>query len=72
MKRLSRRPRALAALCAIAALAALVLAVGMAQADPSGNAGYKIQLCHNGHTIAVDYAAVPAHEAQGDTPGPCP
>ena len=31
----------------------------------------KTTLCHNGVTITVDDAAVPAHLAQGDTLGPC-
>jgi Ca2+-binding RTX toxin-like protein len=32
----------------------------------------KVTLCHNGHEITVSPDAVPAHLAQGDTPGPCP
>ena len=32
----------------------------------------KTTLCHNGVTITVDDAAVPAHLAHGDTLGACP
>jgi hypothetical protein len=66
------RPKVISAVLAIAGLAVLALAVGMAQADPSVNAGYRIQMCHNGHTIAVDMAAVQTHLDHGDTAGPCP
>ena len=41
----------------------------------TAEAGYgqsKVAMCHNGHTITIAAAAVPAHEAQGDTVGPCP
>lgn len=39
-----------------------------AAADQYGN----VTLCHNGHEIEVSKNAVPAHLAQGDTPGKCP
>ena len=31
----------------------------------------KVEICHNGHTIEVNEAAVPAHMEHGDTMGPC-
>jgi hypothetical protein len=33
--------------------------------------GHKVTMCHRGHTILVDDSAVPAHQHQGDTLGPC-
>jgi hypothetical protein len=32
----------------------------------------KVTVCHNGHTITIARAALPAHLRQGDIPGPCP
>jgi hypothetical protein len=37
-----------------------------------GKGQEKVTLCHNGHTITVGAPAVPAHQAHGDTLGPCP
>lgn len=37
----------------------------------NGGGGEKVTLCHNGQTIEVDAAAVPAHLEHGDTLGPC-
>jgi len=36
-----------------------------------GNNGNKVVVCHNGHTICIAAAAVPAHLAHGDILGPC-
>ncbi len=65
------RSRVLAAALAIAGLVALALAVGLARADPSSNAGYQVTVCQNGHTIAVNHAALEALLAQGAAEGPC-
>jgi hypothetical protein len=67
-----RRSKLLSAVFAVAAIVALGVAVGIAKADPSENAGYRVPICHNGQTIVVDHAAVPALLARGDTPGECP
>jgi LPXTG-motif cell wall-anchored protein len=32
----------------------------------------KVTICHKGHTITISRAALPAHQAHGDTIGPCP
>lgn len=37
------------------------------QPDPE----HKVVICHNGHTIEVDEAAVPVHTDHGDTVGEC-
>jgi hypothetical protein len=67
-----RRSKLLAAAFAVAGLVALAVAVGIAKADPSENAGYRVPICHNGKTIVADHAAVPALLALGDTAGECP
>jgi hypothetical protein len=36
--------------------------------EPAG----KVTICHNGQTIEISTDAWPAHEAIGDTMGPCP
>ncbi|MFN2153594.1 MAG: hypothetical protein ACK2UX_00040, partial [Anaerolineae bacterium] len=36
--------------------------------EPAG----KVTICHNGQTIEISWDAWPAHEAIGDTMGPCP
>jgi hypothetical protein len=45
---------------------------GKGKGQSKGKGQEKVTLCHNGHTITVGAPAVPAHQAQGDTLGPCP
>jgi hypothetical protein len=65
------RWKVLSAVFAVVGLVALASAVGFARADPSANGGYKVAICHKGHTIVVAHAAEPAHLRHGDTEGPC-
>jgi len=65
------RWKVLSAALGVAGLVALALAVGLAKADPSENAGYRGPICHEGHTIVVDHAAVPTSIPHGDSEGPC-
>jgi len=46
----------------------VVLCAGTASAQ---NDGHKIQICHKGQTIEVDFHAVPAHLDHGDVAVPC-
>src|SRR5207244_4837644 len=69
---------------AAAVLAALgtVAGVGLSQISSSGaqyQYGQKVTICHHTHsktnptvTITIAKAALPAHQAHGDTVGPCP
>ena len=56
-------------------MTALLMVVGfwlaMAAAPTFGSESLKVQVCHNGHNIAVHGNAVSAHLAHGDTLGPC-
>jgi len=44
---------------------------GIVTEDGNGDGQIKFPMCHNGQTIEVALAAVPAHLAHGDTMGPC-
>jgi uncharacterized protein YraI len=38
---------------------------------PPDKENHKVTICHKGHTITIDKHALPAHQAHGDTIGPC-
>ena len=66
-------PRASTIASVIAGVALFTAATTFAQkSDSVSPTEPKVTLCHNGHSITVAQAAVPAHQAHGDTLGPCP
>jgi hypothetical protein len=67
-----RKPRvAVSSLLGAIALLALVFVVGLAKPGNSSATQYLVPVCHNGNTLFVNIAALPAHLSHGDTGGPC-
>jgi hypothetical protein len=71
-----RQPRvAVSSFLGLIALLALAFVVGFAKVDNSPAAAqyqYRVAVCHEGRTLFISIAALPAHLAHGDTAGPCP
>ena len=55
----------------VVTVAIVIAGLGIVGAVLAGS-GQKVTMCHKGNTITVDQSAVAAHQAQGDTLGPCP